>query len=142
MRRILPALRTWFRSDRTVPVRHHKPRIEFLEERLVPADFRSVIGLGAVQSTYPYDGACYTVAVLDTGIDYNDADLGGGFGPGHRVVAGYNFVNNTANPIDDNGHGTHLAGIIGSSNTTARGIDPAVNFVALKVLDANMNGNW
>jgi subtilisin family serine protease len=142
MRMILHSLRTWFRRDRTVSARHHRPYIELLEDRVTPSDFRSVIGLGAAQSTYPYRGAGYTVAILDTGIDYNDADLGGGFGTGHRVVAGYNFVNNNSNPMDDNGHGTHLAGIIGSSNASAPGIDPSVNFVALKVLDANMNGSW
>src|SRR5439155_25502285 len=45
-------------------------------------------------------------------------------------------------PVDDNRHGTHLAGIIGSSNPSAPGIAPDVHFVALKVLDANMNGSW
>ena len=146
MRRILYALRTWFRGDRTFssrPITHHKPRIELLEERLAPAtDFRSVIGLGAAQSLYPYRGTGYTVAILDTGIDYNDPELGGGFGAGHRVVDGYDFVNNDANPMDDNGHGTNLAGIIGSSNPASPGIAPDVHFVALKVLDSQMNGNW
>jgi hypothetical protein len=150
MRRILHSLRRWFRAAgwqsavgnrHLARSRHAKPRLEQLEDRITPS-WQSVIGLNAVQSAYPYRGAGYTVAVLDTGIDYNDADLGGGFGAGHRVVAGYNFVNNTANPMDDNGHGTHLAGIIGSSNASSPGIDPEVDFVALKVLDANMNGNW
>jgi hypothetical protein len=146
MKRVFRALRTWFRGDRTLLRRanvNHKPRVELLEERLAPAtDFRSVIGLDAVQSLYPYRGTGYTVAILDTGIDYNHPDLGGGFGAGHRVVDGYNFVNNTANPMDDNGHGTHVAGIIGSSNPASPGIDPDVHFVALKVLDANMSGSW
>lgn len=146
MRRILHALRTWFRGDRPFsrrPIVNRKPRFELLEDRLAPAsDFRSVIGLGAAQTVYPYRGTGYTVAILDTGIDYNDADLGGGFGAGHRVVAGYDFINNNANPMDDNGHGTNLAGIIGSSNPAAPGIAPDVHFVALKVLDAHMNGNW
>src|SRR6476619_6453257 len=91
--------------------------IELLEDRMAPAvDFSSIIWLDALQSAYPYRGDGYTVAILDTGIDYNHPDLGGGFGPGHRVVDGYDFINNDANPMDDNGHGTHLAGIIGSSN--------------------------
>src|SRR5476649_1555328 len=131
MRRILHALRTWFRGDRPFsrrPIVNRRPRIELLEDRLAPAgDFRSVIGLGAAQTAYPYRGTGYTVAILDTGIDYNDADLGGGFGAGKRVVAGYDFVNNDANPMDDNGHGTHLAGIIGSSNPNAPGIAPDVH---------------
>jgi Subtilase family/Bacterial Ig domain len=123
--------------------RHVRLSIESLESRLAPAaDWRSIIGLDALQSAYPYRGDGYTVAILDTGIDYNHPDLGGGFGPGHRVVDGYDFINNDANPIDDNGHGTHLAGIIGSSNPNSPGIAPDVHFVALKVLDANNNGNW
>lgn len=117
--------------------------IELLEDRLAPAgDFRSIIGLDAVQNLYPYRGAGYTVAILDTGIDYNHPDLGGGFGPGKRVVAGFDFINNDVDPMDDNGHGTHLAGIIGSSNPNSPGIAPDVRFVALKVLDASNNGNW
>ena len=44
--------------------------------------------------------------------------------------------------MDDNGHGTVVAGIIGSSNPNDPGIAPDVNLIALKVLDANMNGTW
>ena len=67
-------------------------------------------------ANYPYRGSGYSVAVIDTGIDYNNPALGGGWGK--RVIAGYNFVNNNPNPMDDNGHGTHVAGIIGSSDPT------------------------
>ena len=63
-------------------------------------------------------------------------------GPGHRVVYGYNFVNNTTNALDDNGHGTFLANMIGSSNPSDPGIAPKVQFADLKVLDSNMNGPW
>ena len=148
MKRIFRALRTWLRGDRDAlrrPIVKLKTRltVELLEERLAPAStFQSVIGADAVQALYPYRGTGYTVAILDTGIDYNDTDLGGGFGPGKRVVAGYDFINNDADPMDDNGHGTHLAGIIGSSNPADLGIAPDVHFVALKVLDSHMNGNW
>ena len=45
-----------------------------------------------------------TVAVIDTGVDYNNPALGGGFGPGDKVIAGYDFADNTANPDGD-----HLA---------------------------------
>lgn len=142
MKRILRALRAWLPGERKPP-RPIRLAVELLEDRVVPAvDFRSAIGADAVQDIYPYRGTGYTVAVLDTGIDYNHADLGGGFGAGKRVVAGYDFINNDADPMDDHGHGTHLAGIIGSSNPNSAGIAPDVRFVALKVLDANMNGNW
>lgn len=122
-----------------------KPRlgVELLEDRVVPAgDFRDVIGLDAVDAAYSYRGTGYTVAILDTGIDYRNADLGGGFGAGKRVVAGWDFVNNDADPMDDHGHGTHLAGIIGSSNANAKGIASNVQFVALKVLNSTNSGTW
>ena len=44
--------------------------------------------------------------------------------------------------MDDNGHGTHVAGIIGSSDPTYSGVAPNVNFIALKVLDANGSGSF
>src|SRR5205807_3241141 len=99
-----------------------------------------LIGLDRSFAGYPYRGDGYTVAVIDTGIDYTHAALGGGWGK--RVVAGWDFVNNDADPIDDNGHGTHVAGIIGSSDATYTGIAPNVHFVALKVLDASGSGSF
>jgi len=53
------------------------------------------------------------VAVIDTGVDYSHPDLSG------RVVSGKNFVADTMDPMDDNGHGTHVAGIIGPEHPTA-----------------------
>jgi len=157
MQRIYGALRNLFRGDKdasrsqsatpsapgNADKRTVKLLVETLEDRVTPAgDFRSVIGLDAVQSLYPYQGQGYTVAILDTGIDYNNTALGGGFGAGKRVIAGYDFINNDADPMDDHGHGTHLAGIIGSSAPALLGVAPKVNFVALKVLDSTNNGTW
>jgi subtilisin family serine protease len=88
----------------------------------------------------PDQGAGETVAVVDTGIDYNHPDLGGGFGPGHKVVAGYDFVNNDADPMDDNGHGTHVAGIIAGDPTGPGGRTgeaPKAQLTAYKVLAAS-----
>lgn len=79
------------------------------------------------------------VAVIDTGIDYNHADLGGGFGVGYRVTDGWDWVNNDANPMDDNGHGTHCAGIIGA-NGTLTGMAPDCEFLAYKVLNSGGTG--
>ena len=84
--------------------------------------------------------AGYTVAVIDTGIDYNNPDLGGGWGK--RVIGGYDFYNNDSDPMDDNGHGTNVAGIIGASDSTYSGVAPNVDFVALKVLGADGSGTF
>ena len=100
----------------------------------------TLIGLDRVFTDYTYRGTGYSVAVLDTGIDYNHTALGGGFG--RRVIAGYDFVNNDSDPMDDNGHGTHVAGIIGSSDSRYTGVAPNVNLIALKVLDKSGSGSF
>ena len=82
----------------------------------------------------PVRGRGITVAVIDTGVDYTHPDLGGGFGAGHKVVAGYDFVNHDADPQDDNGHGTHVAGII-AGNGGVTGVAPEATLTAYKVFD-------
>ena len=121
-----------------------RPGIEMLESRLAPTgNLASLLGLSSIQAAYPAaTGAGYTVALLDTGINYNLPSLGGGVGPGHRVVYAYNYINNTTNALDDNGHGTFLANMIGSSSPTDPGIAPNVQFADLKVLGSDLNGPW
>ncbi|QRV93658.1 minor extracellular protease vpr protein [Ceratobasidium sp. AG-Ba] len=76
-----------------------------------------------------YFGKGITVGIVDTGIDYTHPALGGGFGPGHKIIGGYDFVGDaytglpgSPDPEPDNdpldqcfGHGTHVAGIIGAN---------------------------
>ena len=81
------------------------------------------------------------VAIIDTGIDYTHPDLGNGFGVGHRVIGGYDFVNNDGDPFDDNGHGTHVAGIVAASGVVT-GVAPAASLLAYKALDANGSGSY
>jgi serine protease AprX len=63
----------------------------------------------------------------------------------NRVLDFQDFVNGKTGLYDDNGHGTHLAGIIGGSgggsNGTYMGVAPGCEFLVLKVLDAMGNGN-
>jgi len=49
------------------------------------------------------------VAVIDTGVDYNHSDLAPNYAP-----LGFDWVNNDNDPMDDHGHGTHVAGIVAS----------------------------
>ncbi len=81
-------------------------------------------------------GKTIKVAVLDTGIDYNHTDLN------LNYAGGFNFVNGTADPLDDNGHGTHIAGTIAAikNNVGVIGVAPDVKIYALKVLDAQGKG--
>lgn len=52
-----------------------------------------------------------TIAIIDTGIDYTHPDLGGCLGANCKVIGGYDFVNYDNDPLDDQGHGTHVAAI-------------------------------
>jgi subtilisin family serine protease len=78
-----------------------------------------------------------TIAVIDTGVDSNHVDLAA------KLVAGYNFVARNNNPLDDNGHGTHVAGIAAASSnnsTGVAGVDWNARIMPLKVLDAQGSG--
>lgn len=90
----------------------------------------------------PVQGQDIVVAIIDTGIDYTHPDLGGctAVGPGCRVADGYDFVNDDNDPFDDNGHGTHVAGIVGA-NGTVKGVAPQVTFYAYKVLNQYGSGS-
>lgn len=79
------------------------------------------------------------VCVIDSGIDYKHEALGSCFGENCKIVGGYDFVNNDADPIDDYGHGTHIAGIISSSNNFYKGIAPEAKLIAIKA--CNMQGD-
>jgi hypothetical protein len=76
------------------------------------------------------------VAVIDTGVDYNHPDLR------ERYLGGYDFVNSDPDPMDDHGHGTHVAGIIASSENGSgiKGAAPQAVIYALKVLDSDGAG--
>ncbi|MEJ2507618.1 MAG: S8 family serine peptidase, partial [Ignavibacteriaceae bacterium] len=90
-----------------------------------------------VQDSLGITGDGVLVGDMDTGIDYNNPALGGGFGPAFRVIGGYDFANNDNDPMDDHGHGTHVAGIIGANGgDNLHGVAPEVKFLAVKVLNA------
>jgi subtilisin family serine protease len=94
----------------------------------------------AVRSDAGARGKGMIIAVIDTGIDYTHPALGGGLGPGFKVIGGWDFVNRDADPLDDYGHGTHVAGIIAADGSGLLGVAPDVSLVAYKVLDSQGNG--
>ncbi len=92
------------------------------------------------------DGSAVVVAVVDTGVAYEDFDnfaqapdfAGTAFAPG------FDFVNNDTHPNDDNGHGTHVAGTI--AQTTNNGLGVAglafgATIMPVKVLDRRGSGS-
>ena len=93
------------------------------------------IGANAVQ-TNGNTGSGRKVVVLDTGYNYGHPELSSSY------LGGKDFVNNDDDPADDNGHGSHVAGIITADgvNATAKGIAPDAGVIAGKVLDAAGSG--
>jgi subtilisin len=82
-------------------------------------------------------GEGVTIAVLDSGADLDHPDLK------DNLVEGINFVKPGTPPEDDNGHGTHCAGILVASNNDIGmvGVAPKAKVMPVKVLDKNGNGN-
>ena len=93
------------------------------------------------------------VAVLDSGVDYNHDDLAGNMWTRPADLApyhdnelgtiddsrGFNAVDNTSDPMDENGHGTHCAGIIGaegSNDIGISGVNWKVQIMPLKFMNA------
>jgi type VI secretion system secreted protein VgrG len=98
----------------------------------------AIIGASSARSTYGVDGAGMTVAVIDTGVDYLNGALGGSFGPGSKVIAGYDFGDNSPDPMATSSqHGTAIAGLIASSDPSDLGVAPGVKIVALRVTDSS-----
>ncbi|MCK4241538.1 MAG: S8 family serine peptidase, partial [Candidatus Atribacteria bacterium] len=92
------------------------------------------IGAGVVYDS-GNKGTGINVAIIDTGIDRSHGDL--------TVVGGKSFVSYTEDFDDDNGHGTHVAGIVAAMDNGIGvvGVAPAANLYALKALDSNGSGN-
>jgi minor extracellular serine protease Vpr len=125
----------------------------------------AMTGADAAQSELGYTGEGVSVAIIDTGIDYNHPDLGGDGDLDNRILAdaetremdhprithGWDYVGDEFNPADPNapqdpapnadpldtqGHGTHVAGITGASAATdggVTGVAPDVTLGAYKV---------
>lgn len=103
-------------------------------------------GLAYAKTSYGFSGGGQTVAVIDSGIAYDHPALGGGFGTGYRVVGGWDFTEeNDANPYDDGpggSHGTHVAGIIGSTDLASPGVASGVDLVSLRVFNDSGAGQF
>jgi serine protease AprX len=119
----------------------------------VTFEYAKVIGAEQVWASGNL-GQGVTVATMDTGIDPTFSSLRLTAGdPSDRYLAYYDAINNQLyedsrvmqSPRDPNGHGTHIAGIIGNGdqeNGHYLGIAPAARFVSVRVLDENGMGSY
>ncbi|MBC7290389.1 MAG: S8 family serine peptidase [Actinotalea sp.] len=106
-------------------------------------------GASVVHEELGYTGAGVLIGIIDSGVDYDHPDLGGGFGPGFKVERGYDFVGDAYNadpsspayqpvpapdddPDDCDGHGTHVAGIAAADGALT-GVAPGARLAAYRV---------
>ena len=105
---------------------------------------------------HPGGSADVVIAVIDTGVDYNHLDLRNNIwintaeipdngrdddGNGYvDDVYGWDCVGNDKDPMDDNGHGTHVAGIIAAENNKIGGIGVAYNCKVMVLKAGNSSG--
>ncbi len=78
-----------------------------------------------------------TIAIVDTGVDTGHPDLSS------KIVSGYDFVNGDSDPSDDNGHGTHVAGIaaaVTNNGEGVAGVSWGAKIMPVKVLDSSGSG--
>lgn len=120
------------------------------ECRLLPFEREDLISIQEVQQQIGWEitafnlpeawkytqGEGVVVAVLDTGADLDHDDLI------ENLLPGKNFLNPNAPPDDDNGHGSHVTGIICASNNDRGvvGVSPKTKVIPVKVLDKNGSG--
>jgi subtilisin family serine protease len=83
--------------------------------------------------TYTNKGDGATVYVVDTGVYFAHPEFGG------RAKSGYDFIDNDSDASDCQGHGTHVAGTIGSATY---GVAKNTNIVAVRVLNCQGTGEW
>lgn len=128
------------------------------------ADDTTPWGVASINSERAWDrttGSSDTiVAVLDTGVDYKHTDLaanmwnnpgeipGNGIDDDHNGIVddvhGMNAITGSGDPMDDNGHGTHVAGTIGAvgnNGTGVTGVNWTVRIIALKFLNSSGSGS-
>ena len=132
-------------TGNVVSIEPDLPRHAFANDTVTPGQQTTPYGINSVNApaVWPVtrgkslaNGPAVHVAIIDTGIDYNSPELTGAF------KGGFNFVARTGDPLDDAGHGTHVAGIIAAADNGSGvvGVASEVDLYSLKVLDSCGSG--
>lgn len=109
--------------------------VRVFEDRIVHAvldDSVPMISANLVHSA-GVTGSSVVVCVVDTGVDDSHPAL-------PSLIVEIDYVNNDLDATDDNGHGTHVAGIVASQDAMYRGVAPGASLMAAKVLDSTGSG--
>jgi subtilisin-like proprotein convertase family protein len=80
-----------------------------------------------------FNGSGSAIAVIDTGVDYTVASMGGGGFPNSKVIGGTDIADNDNDPTDCDGHGTEVANIAAGPT----GVAPGAKIVAIKVFPSS-----
>jgi hypothetical protein len=106
------------------------------------AELDSTWGVNRIGAGTPHasglTGAGVRVAVFDSGVEYTHYELA------HAFAGGWDFVNDDDDPLDDNGHGTHVSGTIAAADDDewVVGAAPGVQLYGVKILDATGAGDF
>lgn len=139
---LIPAIAARLSEDKIEELKKD-PRIAYIEkERIYKAadEYSNSWGVQHIGTQTVHNQSIYgdgvKIAVLDTGIDYNHPDLATNY------KGGYDFVYNDSDPIDYNGHGTHVSGIIAAKNNGIGviGVAPNSSIYAVSVLSPSGDG--
>jgi subtilisin len=122
----------YYRVERIVTASVTTLSKQKMGKQIIPWNISRVVGTRRWNT-----GAGVRVGVLDTGIDLTHPNLAG------NIKGGINILSPSRPPQDDNGHGTHIAGIIGANYNRfgVLGIAPRVSLYAIKVLNASGIGS-
>ena len=107
-------------------------------------DYDAVIRASAARATYGVDGTGSNVAVIDTGVNYNNPAFGSGpvGSATNKVVAGVDFTGSPNGVIPTWQHGTGVAGLVASTDKVNPGVAPGAGIVALRVFGDDNAGSF
>ncbi len=110
------------------------PRPKIVKNNKKRANYWHLEAIGAYKAMQFSSGENAKIGIIDTGAEFSHPEISDNFGE----KKGYNFVDKNDAPADDNGHGTHVAGLISGKSC---GVAPLSEIYALKVLDKNGSGS-